>query len=177
MDDPVWEVSWRYDPVVAHLADRHYSRVRPGTPGFCGSGRPLVLRTRDRRAAWVTFWQPNPTHRWKQAWTNVFFRNEGPHRASRLIREAVAVTVRLWGPPPPDGFVTFVDPRKVRRKQHPGHCYVIAGWRPVGCTESGLLAFQLRPDKFPSAMAPYESQVGFSWARFLGERVNEGDRG
>lgn len=155
----VWELSWRYDPCLARMADRHYSRLTVGAPGFIGSGRPLVLRSLDRRAGWVSFCQPEPTHRWKTAWTNVFFRNEGATRGSRLIREAVAITRGIWGEPPPDGFVTFVDPAKVRPKRDPGHVYVMAGWRRVGDTTRGLLVFQLPPERFPAPIRPYERQL------------------
>ena len=154
----LWEMSWRYDPAVAALADRHYSRLRPGTPGFVGSGRPLVLRTLDKRAGWVSFWQPTPTHRWKNCWTNSLFRNEGNNKASVLIKHAVAITRYAWGEPPSDGFISFVDPRKVRTKSTPGHCYVIAGWRKAGETDSGLICMQLKPENFPPEMKPFSLQ-------------------
>lgn len=164
MKSVVWEMSWRYDPVVARLADRHYSRLRPGTPGFVGSGRPLVLRTKDGGAGWVSFWQPNPTHRWKKSWNNSLFRNETSIRASDLIRQAVAITRYCWGEPPEDGFITFVDPNRVRSKSNPGHSYVIAGWRNVGKTPRGLLVFQLSRDRFPDPVVPlnYQSNLEFA---------------
>lgn len=155
----IWELSWRCDPSIARLADRHYSRLTPGSRGFVGSGRPLVLGTPDRKAAWCSFWQPHPTHSWKLAWTNSLFRNEGPYKASLLIRQATAITRYEWGDPPPDGFITFVKPGAVRPKKNPGHCYVIAGWRVVGETSSGLIVLQLLPDRFPEPLAPFSNQL------------------
>lgn len=55
------------------------------------------------------------------------FRNEGAGLASTLIGEAVALTVALWGDPPRDEWVTWVDTRKVA-SENPGYCFKQAGW-------------------------------------------------
>jgi len=105
-----------------------------------------------------------PTHQWKHSWSNSLFRNEGPHKASELIRQAVRVTRFLWGDPPADGFVTYVDPKKVRQKQNPGHCYVIAGWRrEPGITSKGLIAFRLTPERFEAPLQPDDPQFDLNW--------------
>ena len=49
-----WRLSWRADPVVARLADGHYSRQKPGTAQFVPPGACLVLRTADASAVWTT---------------------------------------------------------------------------------------------------------------------------
>lgn len=51
-----WRRSDRADPAALILADRHYSRQKPGTPQFVQPGRCLVLVTEDRTALWVTSW-------------------------------------------------------------------------------------------------------------------------
>jgi hypothetical protein len=57
----------------------------------------------------------------------------------------------MFGEPPPLGMVTFVDASKVEPKRQPGWCYLKAGFRLVGATQGGLLAFQLLPDDMPQA--------------------------
>ena len=85
---------------------------------------------------------------------NSCFRKEGDGLASDLIREAVAVTRWRWPNVPPLGMVTFVDASKVRRKRDPGRCYLRAGFRAVGATKGGLLAFQILPEAMPAPMEP-----------------------
>lgn len=48
------------------------------------------------------------------------------------------------------GILTFVDPRKVRRKRDFGRCYRRAGFEEVGATKGGLVALQLLPERFPA---------------------------
>ena len=97
---------------------------------------------------------------------NTTFRNEGAGLSSELIREAVAATRAIWGPPPALGFVSFVDARKVR-STNPGYCYQMAGWDRATCpkhaevtpgcaacegltTKHRLLAYQLPADRIPA---------------------------
>jgi len=72
--------------------------------------------------------------------------------SSELISLAVAHTRSVWEPPPSLGIITFVDASKVRRKRDPGRCYLRAGWKPVGKTVGGLLAFQQLPKDMPSPL-------------------------
>jgi hypothetical protein len=92
-------------------------------------------------------------HAWAGAWVNSLFRNEGAGLSSELIREAIAVTCARWEPPPL-GMVSFVDVHKTRHKRDPGRCYVKAGFKRVGFTQSGLLAVQLLPAAMPAAELP-----------------------
>jgi len=66
-----------------------------------------------------------------------------------MIRQAVAATLHEYGAAPALGMVTFVDAGKVKRKRDPGRCFLRAGFRPVGETKGGLLAFQLLPEDMP----------------------------
>lgn len=142
-----WQLSFRADQTARRVADRHYNRQAVGSPQFVPPGRCVVLRTPDAGAVWVTSWPfaEYVMHEWAGAWMNTMFRNERRdlYLSSELITEAVAATLSVWPTPPALGMVTFVDPGKVRRKRDPGRCYVRAGFRPVGTTKGGLLAFQL----------------------------------
>jgi hypothetical protein len=156
MGEQPWHLSYRADPRALPLADRHYNRQKPGSPQFVPPGRCLVLLTAETTALWVTSWPiaEYVKHAWAGAWMNSLFRNEDPalHLSSALIVAAVAATVAAFGPPPPLGMVTFVDPKKTRRKRHPGYCYRRAEFREVGATKSGLIALQLLPSEMPALL-------------------------
>lgn len=150
-----WHLSHRFDPHAVAIADRHYNRRAPGTPQFVPPGRCVVLRA--DHAVWVTSWPfaEYVRHAWPGAWVNSLFRREGGELlASDMIRLAVAATLSIWADPPPLGLVTFVDAGAVRRKRDPGRCYLKAGFRRVGETAGGLVAFQLLPKDMPSPLAP-----------------------
>lgn len=155
-----WMVSHRADPIARLIADRHYNRQKVGSPQFVPPGRNLVLLTADADAVWVTSWPfaEYVRHAWPGAWVNSCFRREGGGLASELIREAVAATRYRWPHVPELGLVTFVDESKVRHKRDPGRCYLKAGFRLVGRTAGGLLAFQMLPHEMPAPEAPAGSQ-------------------
>ncbi len=97
-------------------------------------------------------------HEWAGAWTCTLFRREpeSPYLASDLIRDAVAATRWKYGPPPPQGFVTFIDRGKTRSKRDPGYCYRMAGWESIGRTKAGLYALHLDPsDVEPEKPLPF----------------------
>lgn len=157
-----WHLSWRDDPRGRALADRHYSRQTPGASGFVPPGRCLVLLTEHADALWVSSWPlaVYVHHEWAGAWMCSLFRNEGPALSSELVREAVAATLYRWGAPPPLGFVTFIDPRAVRRKRDPGRCFRRAGFLPCGTTkERGLVALRLAPEDMPAPRPAVGSQL------------------
>ena len=156
----IWTLSHRADKRALPLADAHYNRQKPGTPQFVPPGRCLVLLARCHRALWVTSWPLAEfvKHEWAGAWVCSCFRNEGAGLSSDLIREAVAVTRHVFGPPPPKGFVTFVDRDKTRRKRDPGRCYRKAGWSVIGETKGGLVALGLAGDDMGPAAPPYSPQ-------------------
>lgn len=160
----IWRLAYRADPFARKIADRHYTRQSVGSPQFVPTGRCMVLtaQTETGIAYWVTSW-PFPEwvkHEWKGAWICSAFRNEGAGLSSRMIREAVAATRFFFGEPPELGMVTFVDPERVREKADPGHCYIIAGFRPCGFTQGGLPALQMLPKKMPKPEAAIDQQAG-----------------
>lgn len=150
----LWTLSHRADPVAVQLADRHYTRQKPGTPQFVPPGRCLVLLAES--ALWVTSWPfaAYTKHQWAGAWVCSLFRNEGSQLSSVLIREAVAVTRWKWPDVPDLGMVTFINPAYVRRKRDYGRCFRRADFRPCGRTQGGLLALQLLPDRMPEPEMP-----------------------
>jgi len=157
-----WRMSRRFDQEARKIADRHYSRGKPGVPDFVGNVKPLVLLApvgEAARALWVSAWQTFVRHEWVNAWQCVLFRNEGAGLSSQLITEAVAATRWCWGGMPENGFITFVDRAKTRPKKHPGYCYRLSGWREVGHTKNGLVVLQLAPEDMPDPVAPHGAQL------------------
>lgn len=130
-----WRLSWKADPRVRAIADRHYNRQKPGAVQFMPPGRGLVLVDELATAAWITSWPlaEYVKHAWAGAWVCSMFRNEGAERSSDLIRDAVAATIAHFGTVPELGFVTFVDASKVKKKRDPGRCYLRAGWHYEPC--------------------------------------------
>ena len=158
----MWHLSHRGDQYACRIADRHYNRQSIGSSQCAPPGRCMVL-TADK-ALWITSW---PFAEWvKHDWAGArmcsSFRNESEAKASKMVRQAVAATRAFFGDPPPLGMVTFVDPDEVRAKANPGHCFIIAGFRPVGFTKGGLLALRLLPAKMPEPQAPLGLQMGFA---------------
>lgn len=102
-------------------------------------------------------------HAWAGAWVTSIFRNEdaGP-LASDMIRDALAemqIARGKWtGVVPALGCITFVDPKQVhgihvRGELVKGFCFMKAGFRCVGETKGGKLAWQLLPADFPAPQA------------------------
>lgn len=152
----IWQLSNRFDPRAVAVADRHYSRQKPGTNQFMPAGSALVLfsSVNGQSAVWGTSYPQEEFthHEWAGAWMCSIFRNETAVRASQMIREAVAATRFHYGHPPPLGMVTFVDEEAVRDKAHPGHAFIVAGFRVVGKTKRRkFLALQLTPSRMPAA--------------------------
>jgi hypothetical protein len=158
-----WRLSHRADPRACRIADRHYSRQKPGTRQFVPPGRCVVLHAGSdgHEAVWVTSWPfaEFVKHEWAGAWTCSTFRNEGAGVASELIRDAVAATRAVWPRPPKLGMVTFVDRSKVRPtivRGRPvwGWTFLKAGFHPCGQTKGGLIALRLDPDDMPDPTPP-----------------------
>lgn len=162
----IWQMSHRADDFSRDIADRHYNRQKVGSPQFAPPGRCLVLKadTDAGRAFWITSWPfaRYVRHRWAGAWVCSAFRNEGAGIASHMIEDALAATRAYYGDPPLLGLVTFLDTRKVcptivRGREVWDWTWMKAGFKPVGKTKGGLLAFQLKGCDFPSAKTP----IGF----------------
>jgi hypothetical protein len=162
-----WTVSHRADPFAREIADRHYNRQKIGTPQFVPPGRCLVLtaNTDTGRALWITSWPfaEYVKHAWPGAWVCSAFRNEGAGLAHELGLEALAATVARWPAIPPLGLVTFlnrkhVTPIKRRGRDHYGYIWELMGFRYVGETAGGLMAWQLLPDDMPEPCGAIGSQ-------------------
>ena len=161
----IWRRSHRADPPAVSLADRHYNRQKPGSPQFMPPGSCRVLVAANRKAVFgLSFPKPEfVKHPWAGAWVVSIFRNEGAGPlASEMIREAMA-HMRTEYAVPDLGCITFVDPRKVpgilcRGERIKGFCFHKAGFRAVGETRGGLIAWQLLPDDMPPAMAIPEAR-------------------
>ena len=154
----IWYRSNRADPKARELADRHYNRQKPGTPQFVPPGRCLVLyaETVTGKAFWVTSYSfaQYVRHKWAGAWICSAFRNESAGIASEMIRDAVAATRAYFGDPLALGMVTFINSKKVKPtmvhgREAWGYTYEKAGFKYVGKTKGGLLAFQLLPEDMP----------------------------
>ena len=159
----MWELSHRADPKARTIADRHYNRQKVGSPQFVPPGRCAVFyaKTETGQALWVTSWPyaKYVKHEWAGAWMCSCFRNEAAGTASDLIVQAVAATRAIYGDPPALGMVTFLDTSKVqpimvRGSRIWGRTWELAGFKTCGRTKSGLLAFQLTPDRMPEACHP-----------------------
>ncbi len=159
-----WIVTNPVDQRARRLADRHYSRQKPGTREFSPPGRKLVLITENASAVWVTSWPfaEYVNRDYKDAWICTLFRNESEVLSSQLIQEAIAATRWKYGIPPQSGIVTMVDASKVK-SVNPGYCYKLVGFQHVGYTKGGLHILQLLPEAMPAAAAPngtmWESEV------------------
>lgn len=158
----IWQISHRADQKARVIADRHYNRQKIGSPQFVPPGRCFVLR--QKRAVWVTSWPfaQYVKHDWGGAWVNSLFRRQrGRQIASEMILDAVAATRWKWPEVPALGMISFVDENKVRKKDQPGRCYIEAGFKYVGRTKGGLLAFQMLPEDMPEAQPPLGEAMNF----------------
>ncbi len=162
----IWNLSHRADAAARKIADRHYNRQKVGTPQFVPPGRCLVLKAPG--AFWVTSWPfaEYVKHRWPGAWICSAFRRENTDLppAHEMILDAVACTRDKWPDVPELGMVTFLDPTKVRPvivRGVPtfGRTWTLAGFKYVGVTGAGLLAFQLLPTALPLPKRPMQPEA------------------
>lgn len=123
-----WYIVSRVDARARFLADGHYNRQHIGALHFVGPGNAIVLIIPNGTGGASAVWASNRRvigagyeirEDGFNYWNNSLFRNELPKtsniKASDLIREAVAITIGIWGKPfSPDGFHTFVDPKYVK---------------------------------------------------------------
>ncbi len=152
-----WHLSNRADYRALPIADRHYNRQKVGSRQFVPPGRCSVFLTERADALWVTSY-PFPQyvkHEWPGSWICSCFRNESDFLSSELIREAISATQCTIGNPPALGMITFVNSSKVKKKRDPGRCFIKAGFRKVGYTKGGLLAFQILPEEMPCPEPPF----------------------
>jgi hypothetical protein len=153
----IWRPSHRFDPRGVALADRHYSRQKVGSPQFMPAGSCRVLIAENSKAVFGMSYPKAEyvKHAWAGAWVISIFRNEeaGP-LASDMVRDAMAIMQTLYAVPE-IGCVTFVHPKKVRGVMERGElvkgfCFKKAGFRAVGETKKGLIAWQMLPREMPA---------------------------
>lgn len=127
-------VTNHFDPEMALLADRHYSRRTIGARQFCYSGRKLVLRNAEGTVLFVWMY-PQAEMRMdrREGFNCAIFRNESDRRSSDIIIESERFAVQRWGA---NRAYTFVNPAKIR-SANPGCCFKIAGWTQTGTTKDG----------------------------------------
>lgn len=156
-----WLATNQCDPLCLKLADRHYSRQKPGSDRFMPPGRMLVLRTVAGDAVWGTAWPfaQYVNREWPDAMLCSIFRNESPELSSELVREALACTHWKYPELPPNGMITMINEGKVRRKRDPGRCFRKAGFEPCGRTKGGLLVLQCSPENWPEPEPPLRSNL------------------
>jgi hypothetical protein len=115
-----------FDPEMAALADRHYTRQSIGARQFAGNGEKIVLRDSVGLVLFVWLkqsWRLDDLSGFNAQW----FRNESARLASEIILEAESFAVERWGP----GLAfTFVDPSKIK-STNPGCCFKKAGWKQI----------------------------------------------
>jgi hypothetical protein len=133
-----------FDPEMAMLADRHYSRRTVGARQFLYSGRKLVIRDApgDVLFGWL---YPDESMRMdgQKGYICAIFRNESIRKASEIILECERLAFEKWGP---NRLYTYIDPAKTKvivssfdrplwgiRKgdRIVGYCYRRAGWKPL----------------------------------------------
>lgn len=130
-----WHRVTKFDGIAARLADRHYSRRKPGSPQFMPPGQTIVLLSHDQQSVFG-WWRPDPSSGIKamngrDGWTCTIFRREGGPRASDLILDAELAIAEFGYDVGPDGLLTYVHDSKVAGS-HPGYCFKCAGWNVVG---------------------------------------------
>jgi hypothetical protein len=122
--------TWRCDPEMIRLADRHYSRLSCGKREFMGNGRTLVLRDSLGLVVFGWLWQYGRKDG-QEGYNCAIFRNESPRLSSEVILEAERFAVEHWGP---NRAFTFINPEKIRSR-NPGYCFKCAGWSSAGMSK------------------------------------------
>ena len=129
-------VTNHFDPEMAALADRHYSRRTIGARQFMYSGKKIVIRNAEGTIlfGWIF---PDPTMRMDgQTGINCsIFRNESKRLSSEVILECERIAIAKWGG---QRMYTYIHPAKLRIVKRrgvefccwpPGRCFIEAGWR------------------------------------------------
>lgn len=124
----------KFDAESCQLADKHYSRQKPGTNQFMPPGKTMILRSAAGDVVFGWLWQQKRDD--GQAGYNCsIFRNESQRLSSEIILEAERKVVTEWGVN--RGF-TYIDPESISNKRNPGYCFKVVGWQFVKQTASGL---------------------------------------
>lgn len=137
-----WQQVKKFDRRACQLADRHYSRRKPGSNQFMPPGQTIVLLSFDEYALFG-WWRPHPASGLRamnnlDGWTCTLFRNEGClyARSSELIIAAECYLLAAGHDVGPDGFITYVWDSKVQSR-NPGYCFKRAGYQTRGRSADG----------------------------------------
>lgn len=130
-----WNRVTKFDVRACSIADRHYSRRKPGSSQFMPPGQTIVLLEASGCAVWG-WWRPAPSSGIKSmngldGWTCTIFRNESTTLSSILILDAEAAPAEFGYDVGPSGLLTYVWDRRVK-SSNPGYCFKIAGWQAIG---------------------------------------------
>jgi hypothetical protein len=140
LGEPHWWLTKDGDDRARALFDKHYSRhhYKDGRKPrlFCGPGEKIVLRTWSGDALFV--WRKFIDASGQQGINCAIFRNESKIKASELVRQADAIADHCW---PGERHYTYVNARRIR-STNPGCCFKMAGWKPCGYTQKGLLILE-----------------------------------
>jgi hypothetical protein len=118
-------ITTHFDPEMAALADRHYSRRTPGARQFLYSGRKIVIRNSQGTILFGWVWADDDKRMDGQVGYNcAIFRNESRELSSKIILTCEDIARSKWGA---NRMFTYVDPRKIR-SVNPGYCFKQAGW-------------------------------------------------
>jgi len=131
----------KFDDEAVRLADRHYSRQKPGTNQFMPPGKTMVIRDTEGTIVFGWLWQEYRDDG-QSGYNCSIFRNESGRLSSDVILEAEALVFTAWGV---NRLFTYVDPNCVE-SPNPGYCFKKAGWDYICTTKSGkhLLAKDVR---------------------------------
>ena len=117
----------RFDQECRALADRHYSRQKPGTPQFSPPGELLILRDACGDVVLAFIRQRYRKDGQRGVYCSIF-RNESARLSSAILLESEATVRVRWGAV---RLFTFIDPAKVK-SPNPGYCFKMAGWQFEG---------------------------------------------
>lgn len=134
-----WQRVKKSDPRACTLADRHYSRRKPGSGQFMPPGQTIILIadvTALTAGAVFGWWRPDPSSGIEamnglDGWTCTIFRNESAALSSELILDAEPAMAEFGYGIGPNGLLTYVWDSKIR-SSNPGCCFKKAGWTVRG---------------------------------------------
>lgn len=128
-------VTSHYDPEMAALADRHYSRRKIGARQFVASGRKIVIRNAEGTMLFAWLWNYDGLRFDNQSGFNcAMFRNESSRLSSAVVLECERIAAEKWGE---NRMFTYVNASKLRTAKKrgaeycpwpPGRCFIEAGW-------------------------------------------------
>jgi hypothetical protein len=120
-------VTTPFDPEMAALADRHYSRRTVGARQFVCNGRKIVIRDAEATVLFAWLWCYDGLRFDDQkGYCCTIFRNESRRPSSEIILECEQIAADKWGPGA--RMFTYVDPSKIKSR-NPGYCFKLAGWK------------------------------------------------